>query len=366
MKTLKTRTKSAQPSRWSSISLLLMTVLIGLIGLLFIFEASTAEAYAMLGDQYHFVRQQAIWLGVGTIAMVITYLLPSGLWRKLSIIAYWVSIALLLAVFIPGIGLELNGAHRWIQLPGYVFQPVELMKFSLVIYFAEWLTKHQKMVPFMFLTFIPSALLLLQPDLGSALVVLGIAFGMYFIAGCDWRHLAVMGSIGVIALIGLIAVAPYRMERVKTFLDPTRDPLGSGFQIRQITLALGNGGVWGQGLGKSRQKFAYIPEATTDSIFSIIAEELGFVGSTMIIGILIMYLTLARSIVAQTPENTYQRMLAAGITTWFAVQIMLNLSAVVVLVPLTGVPLPFISYGGSALLTLMGAAGVLAATTRKS
>jgi cell division protein FtsW len=340
-------------------ALLIVTALLCVLGLLFVFEASVAEAYASFGNQFYFFKQQALWLTVGIFALVAGIYIPSTFWKKISVPLYCASILALILVFIPGLGKSVNGAHRWIAINSATFQPVELLKFSLIIFFASWMEKHHKLAPFLFLTLLPVSLLLLQPDLGSALIVLAIAFGLYFLAGAPYRIFAGLSFFGVIFLTVIILFSPYRAKRLTTFLNPDSDPLGASFHIHQITLALGNGGILGQGIGQSRQKFSYLPEASTDSIFAIVAEEVGFVGSMTIIFFFFLFVFFGYKIVRKIPAQTYDHFLAAGVFLWISTQILLNLSAIVALVPLTGIPLPFFSYGGSALVMILLVTGIL-------
>lgn len=343
-----------------------LSIIISLIGLLFVFEASVAESYNIFSQPYHFVQQQAVWLLVGLGIMTIAFMFPLPLLQKMAPFIYGLNLILLLLVFIPGIGMELNGAHRWFVIGGMVFQPVEILKFSMVIFFASWMSKHQRLMPFLFLTLIPTILVLLQPDLGSVLIVLCIAFGMYFLAGGNLKHLTVLGIFGIGIIFLLILTQPYRLRRLTTFTNPDLDPLGASFHIRQITIALGNGGWLGQGIGKSKQKFSYIPEASSDSIFAIVAEEIGFLGSAVLLLLFLGYLHAGYRILKKLKPASFEYLLAAGILIWISAQIFLNLAAVVALVPLTGVPLPFFSYGGSSLVMVLCATAVLAKTFSKT
>ncbi|HYD35515.1 MAG TPA: putative peptidoglycan glycosyltransferase FtsW [Vitreimonas sp.] len=337
----------------------ILTLGLCLLGLLFVFEASTAEALAIADNPYFFVTQQAVRLAIGVVALIGVQLVPIGLWQKTAGLWYGLSILLLLLVIIPGIGLELNGAHRWLNVGGFLLQPVEIAKFSVILFFASWMVKHQRLGPFLFLTMMPALLVIKQPDLGSLLVLLCIAFGIYFVAGGKMTSIIGIGFLGIVLLSLAIVSSPYRMKRVTTFLNPDSDPLGASFHIRQITLALGNGGWWGQGLGNSRQKYSYIPEASTDSIFAIIAEEVGFFGSLALITLMGSYIYACFNLVKQIKDDPFRYLVAVGIVIWISSQVVLNLAAVVALVPLTGVPLPFFSYGGSSLIMLLIGVGVL-------
>ena len=339
---------------------ILLALTLALIGLLFVFEASVAESFAAFGEPYHFVRLQSLRLLIGLAAFFVLSFLPHNLWRKLSPLLFFGGLALLLAIFIPGLGQAHNGARRWLQLGPVFFQPVELFKLGLVSFYAHWLTKHQRLAPFLFLTGLISFLLLLQPDLGSLLVILSISFSMFFLSGAKIWHFLTLTLAAIIILGLLIISSPYRWQRVMTFVNPELDPLGSSFHIRQITLALGSGSWLGQGIGKSRQRFSYVPEASTDSIFAIIAEEVGFLGSLGVISLFALYFYLGFKLINRQ-KNQYSYLLECGLLIWIASQTLLNLAAVVALVPLTGLPLPFFSYGGTSLIMILAANGIIVA-----
>ncbi len=336
-----------------------LTLLLSLLGLVFVFEASVAEAFAIFKDQYHFLKLQALHFVLGWVAFGVGYVMPSQVWRKSAPFAYGLGLLLLILVFIPGIGREINGAYRWLFIGGFRLQPIEFIKLAVTFFFGSWMINHQRMAPFLTLTLIPVALVMLQPDLGSSLILIAIAFGLYFVAGGKVGPLLGMGFIGIVLLSLFIMSSGYRRQRVATFLNPELDPQGSSFHIRQITLALGRGGIWGQGISNSNQKFSYIPEASTDSIFAIMAEEIGFVGSLVVFSLFGLHLWTGYRIIAASQQDTFTQLVSTGILIWFGAQIVLNLAAVVALVPLTGVPLPFFSYGGSSLIMILFASGVL-------
>ena len=348
------------------IILLGMVIILSLLGLLFVFEASTAESYALFGSQYHFLLQHSIGLGIGIFALIVGFLTPTKVWIKISPVLYIGGLILVILTLIPGIGLDLNGARRWFSIGGIRFQAVEFLKFGLVAYFASWMSKHQKFAPFLFLTALPAFLIILQPDLGSLLLVVAIAVSMFFISGGNLKNVLIIGVVGIPLVLAAIYTSPYRMRRVTTFLKPESDPLGASFHIRQITLALGRGGMWGQGIGNSNQKYSYIPEASTDSIFAIIAEEIGFVGASVIILLLLYYLYTSSVIVSSDQHTRDEYLLGMGILIWISFQILLNLSAVVALVPLTGMPLPFFSYGRSSQVMILFASGILIRMGRRA
>jgi cell division protein FtsW len=338
--------------------LLLLIVLCG-IGLFFVFEASTAESFVMVGHPYHFLRQQSIWMALGIIPLIIGWSWPFSFWQKTAFTWYVGAIIALIAVFIPGIGVELNGAHRWIQLGSQVFQPAEFVKFAIVIFFASWMSKHQRLGAFLLFLGLPAGLILLQPDLGSLLVVTWIALGMYFLAEGKVIKLLPFIGLGLLGLVAAIMLSPYRFARLTTYLNPDADPLGKGFHVRQIVLALGNGGWFGKGLGNSTQKYLYIPEASSDSVFAVVGEEIGLMGACVVIGLFIAVLTVIFKLIQRAEPQSFERLVGQGILLWLSGQIVLNLAAVVALVPLTGIPLPFFSYGGSSLLMMFFIMGLM-------
>ncbi len=341
------------------LALIITVLFLTLTGLFFVLEASTAESYASYGHQYHFVQRQAVWVGVGWLALLLASSFSFKFWTKISGIFYFVSILLLAAVFVPGLGLELNGARRWLKLGLINFQPVEIVKLTLGLFFSVWMAKHQRILPFIFLLGFPSLILLLQPDVGSLLILISIGVGLFFVAGGNLKKILPVTAIGVIGLTLAVISSSYRLERVKTFFDPAADPLDSSFHIRQITLALGSGGMFGQGLGNSRQKYAYIPEASSDSIFAIVAEEIGFVGSGVILAVFGFYFYLIYHLAGKKKSGSPAQLCLYGFLIWLAGQTLLNLGAVVALVPMTGLPLPFFSYGGSSLVMVLLANGII-------
>ncbi len=338
--------------------LTILALVLSLIGLFFVFESSVAEAYATFDNPYHFLQQHAFGLLVGLVLFVTALILPTDFWFKASPVLYVMAIIFLVLVFIPGIGLELNGARRWFSLGPVSFQAIEYVKLGLITYLALWLSKQQKLIPFLVLIGVPTILIILQPDLGSLILLLMIVFGMYFVGGGNFKHLLAVAGVGLPILLGTILLSDYRRARLMTFLNPESDPSGTSFHIRQITLALGRGGWFGQGIGNSSQKYAYIPEVSTDSIFAVIAEEVGFLGSALLILIYFWFLALVFKVAKRQTESR-KKLLAFGIFFWIALQAILNLSAVVGLVPLTGIPLPFFSYGRSSQVMVLLATGII-------
>lgn len=339
-------------------SILLAGIVVACFGLIAIYNASVVDAFRTFNDKFHYVKQQSIWIVIGIVVALITANIPMQLFKKYAHVLYGISLVLMVAVLIPGIGSKLLGARRWIDIGFTVIQPSELMKITLAIYLAKWLEQDRSLKHFLALLGLNVVLIMLQPDLGTAIITVGVSFMIYYLSGAKIKEILTFIAIIGIALGSLIVLSPYRMERVKTFMDPTSDPLGASYHINQVLYGLGSGGVSGVGLGKSRQKYAYLPEATTDSIFVIIAEEFGFLGGSLFILSMVGLLMFSFK-VALNVHDKFDKLLSSSISLLFLIQIFVNLSAMVALVPLTGVPLPFISYGGSSLVTNFIALGLL-------
>lgn len=341
-----------------------MTIILLTFGLIMIYSASVAEGSRDFGNKWHFVQLQLKWAAVGLLGMGIMSLIPVKVWEKLSPYILVVGLILLFLVIIPGIGTKVQGARRWLVLPGITLQPSELIKAVEVIYLSSWLyAKRVTLAQFGFFVALVSGLIMLQPDLGTTLVVSSLAVALYFLSGYPLKHLFVVGGIAALVVAILVMAEPYRLERVKTFLDPLHDTQGSSYHIRQVLLSLGSGGVTGLGIGRSRQKYAYLPESTTDSIFAVVGEELGFIGGVALILAFFYYLSLIFK-VASNERDKFSSTLVAGIGAWIGIQVCLNLAAMTALTPLTGVPLPLVSYGGSALITMLGGIGLVLSVAR--
>lgn len=348
-----------------SLSILISGILIAVFGLVAIYNASVVDAFKTFGDKFHYVKQQSTWLLIGIVASLVVSNIPLNFLKKVAPLALVLTIILLILVLIPGIGSKFLGARRWLVLGPIVIQPSEILKISLILYLSSWLEKPRDMTKFIGLIGFCLGLVMLQPDLGTALIVVGSSFLVYYLSGAPIKNILYFSGFLLTSVIALIAISPYRMNRVKTFLDPTADPLGVSYHINQILYGIGSGGWFGVGLGMSRQKYAFLPEATTDSIFVIIAEELGFFGGVALISILV-FLLLTSFKVASKAKSTFETLLSAGITLMFLIQIFVNLSSMVAMVPLTGVPLPFISYGGSSLVSNFIALGLLINVAKKT
>ena len=299
-----------------------------------------------------------MWTVISLVGFLIAGKLPLKLLEKFALPIFSLSIILLLLVLIPGIGSKILGARRWINLGLFSLQPSEFAKISLIIFLSSLLRQKDKFISFLVILGIMLGLVMLQPDLGTSLVLLGSGLTIYFVSNQELRKLLILLPVGLIAIGALILTSPYRLNRVKTFLDYSHDPLGSSYQIRQSLLGLGSGGITGVGFGQSRQKYEYLPEAMTDSVFAIIGEELGLVGGLIVIATFTVLVINGFQVAAST-DDEFQKFLAVGISSLIGLQAFINISAIVALVPLTGIPLPFISYGGSSLLTMLFSTGLL-------
>lgn len=335
-----------------------LTLLLTLLGIIMVGDVSVAEAYRDFGDKFYYWKLQTKWALLGILGFLATMNFNFKKLRNFAFPALVLTIISLVAVLIPGVGVKILGAKRWLGIGGFRFQPSELAKFSFILWGAGFLSNKKKTSLFLLIWGLFLGLIVIQPDLGTTVVLGVIGLTIYFISGVSLWEISLLGVICLIAGIGLIFSSSYRRERLLTFLNPGRDPLGASYHIRQILIALASGGFFGLGLGQSRQKYEYIPAATTDSIFAIIAEELGFLGAAIIIVLFLIWIWRGFKIAKEAPDN-FSRLLAAGITSWIGAQAILNLGAMTALIPLTGIPLPFFSYGGSSLVLTLTAVGIL-------
>jgi len=355
------------------ITLLILTFTLLAIGLIMVYSASAVWAEYKFDDSFFFAKRQMLFAGVGIIAMFFIMNIDYWTWRTWAKVLIIICFVLLILVLIPGVGNMRNGSRSWIGIGAFSVQPSEFMKLAMIAFLAKFLSERQKFItsfkkglaPSLGIVFLAFGMIMLQPDLGTGTVMVGTCIVMIFIAGARIRHFVVLGLIGVAGFAALVVSAPYRMKRITSFLDPWQDPLGSGFQIIQSLFAIGPGGLFGLGLGESRQKFFYLPEPQTDFIFAILAEELGFIGGSFIL--LLFSLLLWRGIrIALGAPDLYGSFLAVGIIAMVAIQVMINIGVVTGLMPVTGITLPFLSYGGSSLTLMLMAIGVLLNISRYS
>lgn len=345
--------------------LLAVLALVG-VGLVMISSSSVVLSQEYFGSSYVYVSKQLLHVGIGLVALSAGAMLDYRIWQRLAPGLLILSIALLVVTHIPGIGVEVKGAQRWIGVGAFIFQPTEVVKVLAILYFSAWLTARQDRVanlvggflPFITLLGLIALLILAQPDAGTALVTVLTVVSIYFVSGAPWTFLGYGLVLGGGLLGGLIAAAPYRLQRLVTFLNPSAETLGAGYHINQALLAIGAGSWLGLGFGQSKQKFLYLPEPHTDSIVAIIVEELGFLRSLLILGLLLFVILRGYQIARRAPDP-FARSVAVGITTLIGIQAFVNIGAMVGLLPLTGVTLPFISYGGTSIIVLMAAIGIL-------
>jgi cell division protein FtsW len=348
------------------INLFLITIILTAIGAVMIYSSSCVFAYENYGDSAYFLKRHIVFLFIGFITAASLMSFDYSKLKNFSKPFLIFSIFLLLAVFVPGIGRTAGGARRWINLGGLSFQPSEIAKLALVLYAADVLSRKQSEIKDFFYGFLPIVislgvciiLILAGSDLGTAVAIAFLIIIMAFIAGVDLKQLLMVIAPGIIAVIGLIAVKPYRIKRMITFANPWSDPKGAGFQIIQSMIAMGSGGIFGVGLAHSKQKLFYLPEAHTDFIFSIIAEELGIIGSMGIVLLFAAFIWLGFRI-AYSARDLFGQFLAFGLVSMIALQVMINIAAVTALIPTKGLPLPFISYGGTALVYSLASVGLL-------
>ncbi len=340
--------------------LLTLPIILSLVGLLFIFEASAVRSASEFGDSFHYLRLQIIWLTAGLVIMTFFAVFDYHKLYYFAFIMMMTTIMFLIVVLIPGVGSKAGGARRWIDFGFFNIQPTELAKFSVIIYLSSWFIHKERKRFFSFLILIGFLILLiiLQPDMGTAIIVFLLSIIIYYLSGGSLLHLFLLVPVSFGAFFLLIKVSPYRLNRLLAFFNPALDPLGITYHINQILISLSNGGILGQGFGASRQKYLFLPEAHTDSIFAILGEEFGFLGGCILI---ILYLVLIYKMyhVVRLAPDRYGKLLAGGIFAFFNLQIIINLAGVVNLFPLTGVPLPFLSYGGSNLLISFAMIGIL-------
>ena len=354
---------------------LLMFTIIGLVlfGLFMVSSASVVQSYEATGSNNFYLIRQGIFAAVGLVLFLIVQKIDYHYWRRYARNFLLFALVLGVLVLIPGIGVNIGGARRWFDLGFATLQVTEVIKLATVVYLAFWLEKIGNNINDFKRGFLPfigtlagiGLLVMLEPDLGTMVVIAFIALSMYLVSGVSMMQVGTLVIIGLSAVWALIQAAPYRLRRFQVFLDPSQDPLGVGYHINQALLAVGSGGLFGLGFGQSRQKYNYLPQVSSDSIFAVIAEELGFIRS--VIMIFVFFWMILRGIeIARLAPDRFGRLLATGIVGWIGFQTVVNVSAIIGLFPMTGVPLPFISSGGSALVITMVAAGILVNISRQT
>jgi cell division protein FtsW len=338
-------------------------------------SAGVAIGWQKYNDVYYNFKHQ-LFLGVlpGLAFFIFFYFFDYKKLERWAAPMLFASIALLVLVFIPGIGAPWGTSYSWLYIFGYSLQPSEIVKLTFLLYLAAWLAqKHEHhlkdinygFLPFIIVLAIIATLLILEPDTGTMVIIVVMSLAVYFAAGGSLVHLTWLGLAGLGGLWALIKISPYRAQRLTTFLHPELDPQGIGYHINQALLAVGSGGWLGLGYGHSRQKFAYLPEATGDSIFAIIAEELGFFLTVALIA-LYAFIAVRGLKLAAACRDPFGRLLVVGIITWLTTQVVVNIGAILGVMPMTGIPLPFISYGGTAMMVSLAATGILANISKQA
>lgn len=347
--------------------LLIATVALFVGGFLVLGSASMIIAEKNFGNLGYYAIRQLLFGGVfGGIGCFVASRIHYRVWRKLALPLMMVSFILLAVLFVPDISYSAGGARRWIQLGGISFQPSELLKLSFIIYLASWLDVRKKeastisygMIPFAIMLSLVSIFLVMQPDIGTLGIIALTALSLYFLGGGKVSQITALIFAGLTAFYFIVQLAPYRLHRILVFLNPRSDPQGFGYQINQALIAIGAGGFWGLGFGKGLQKYNYLPEPMGDSIFAIFAEEMGFIGTLFLIGLFLFFCIRGFSIAKRAPDQL-GKLIAAGITIGIVLQAFINMAAISGLLPLTGIPLPFISYGGTSLAITLTSVGIL-------
>jgi cell division protein FtsW len=355
------------------LALAFLIVVFNLLGLVMVMSASSVVALDEFGSSWYFVVRQAAWAAAGGVALVIIARLDYHRWRRIAGPLLVVSLILLGLVFVPGVGIAANGATRWIGIGAFSFQPAELAKLAVLLWVADLLARRAAYMHNTVATLRPvvvvlaavATLVMLQPNLGTTIVVAAVAMSLCYVAGSPAAPLAGWTFFGLAAAMGLALAAPYRRARVLTFLDPWADPMDKGYQNIQSLVGVASGGLFGTGLGASRAKWGYLPYAHSDFIFAIIGEELGLVGATVVVGLFVLLGIVGIRVALHAPDR-FGLLLAVGVTAWFCVQAFVNIGGVIGILPITGVPLPFVSAGGSSLVFGMAAAGLLLSVARQA
>lgn len=348
-------------------TLLLTVLILAFFGLFMIASAGIVMSHTNFDQPYFYLKNQLLKGGLlGIVLGALLYFLPLKYVKKLSFFAFFVSLLTLILVFVPGLGLRAGGAQRWINLGFFSFQPTDILKLTMIVYLAAWFEKKGKqikdfkkgLVPFVVLIVIVGLLVLSQPNISTFALVATVATIMFFAAGANFLHLLGVGGLGLAVFGIMIRLYPHVANRVQVLFNPGLDPHGIGYQIKQAMIAIGSGGIFGVGLGQSLQKYKYLPEPVGDSIVAVIGEELGFLGLAFIIVLFGIFAYKGIQIAKNSPDK-FSSLTATGITAWISLQAIINIAAISGLAPLTGVPLPFISYGSTAFAVSLGGAALL-------
>ncbi len=346
---------------------LINVIFITILGFL-IFLSASLGLLAETGSKFTNIAftQTVFGLIGGTLAFIFTSRIDYDVWRKYSLLIFIISLAVTMLVFVPGVGMTHGGASRWIIIGSFSFQPSEFLKLGYIIYTAAWFSRKKSdpstlkygLLPFIIISAIVGAILLSQPDTDNFVVMIISGLAVYFTAGAKFKHIAFIILLGIIGIVFLAYTRPYVMNRINTFINHQEDPLGAGYQIQQSYIAIGSGGLSGRGFGQSIQKFMFLPEPMGDSIFAVASEEFGFIGSSILIFIFTFFLFRGINIANKATDN-FGRLLALGIVIIIVSQAFINIAAMIGVLPLTGITLPFVSHGGTALLITLAEAGII-------
>ena len=341
-------------------------LILSIFGLVMIYSSSYIWAEYKFNDPYKYVKQQGLFLIIGTFLMILMSKIDYRVYKEKAMNIFIICVVLLILVLIPGIGSVRNGSRSWFGIGSFGIQPSEFAKLSLIILTSKYLSKSNKflkdikkgVIPILLVLFLIFGLIMLQPDFGTGMIIVVSIIAMLYVAGVNIKFFIGLGLLGIVGIVALILVAPYRMDRITSFINPWKDPLGTGFQIIQSLYAIGPGGLLGMGFLNSRQKHFYLPEPQTDFIFSIISEEFGILGIIIVASLFIFILYCGIKISLKC-DDSFGKYLAFGMIFQMIIQTVMNLMVVVGLIPVTGVTLPFLSYGGSSLLISMVSIGIL-------
>lgn len=342
-------------------------------GLIMLSSASSVVAYDKFHDSYHYFKNQLVGLTAGIIAFLFFSKIDYRKWKKYAFSALVASVLLLLLVFIPGLSAGWGSARSWINIFGYSLQPSELVKITFLLYLAAWLENrgdklsdiHQGTGPFIAVLGIIGLLMLLQPDMGTLSIIMASSFIVFFAAGGSIKHLIIIITIGILLVALIVQSNEYQKNRFKCLLNPQFDSQKTCYQVNQSLIAIGSGGIFGKGLGQSRQKYMYLPQVSGDSIFAVISEETGLLFGVILV-LLYIFIFYRGYLIAVNAPDAFGKFLALGIVSWISVQALVNIGGAVNLMPMTGVPLPLVSYGGSALVAALSALGILVNVSKQT
>lgn len=330
------------------------------IGFIFVSLSSLSEANSISSDKFLLVKKQLLWILTGSVSFLIASKINLKLLQKYSTHLFILSVISLILVLIPNFSQSILGAKRWLQLGPISFQPTEIFKLISIIYFSALFSKEKtrNIQSLLFSITIPLFLIMAEPSMSTTILISAITLSIYYLYGANTIQLSLLCLLGATLSFIIVLLSPYRNARLNTLLNPQNDPSGSSYHSKQNILALASGGLFGKGIGNSKQKYSFLPQLSTDSIFAIIGEETGFVGSTIILS---LYFLLINSIfsISKNSKNQFHQLLCSGTACWIAYQSIVNTAAISAVIPLTGIPLPFISYGGSSLICLLFSIGLV-------